>query len=374
VIGNPPYKQIPKGLYSEQTFPFSEGKDKGKQNLYKLFVEASYNFTKQNRIACMIVQSSLLCDLSSQYTRELILTKTTIDKILEFPKLAPTKEGQVFESVLQGTAIYLFVKKANEPNNEFLLSVNNDVITLKNLEFEKLNSVDLIKIYPNGYFIPLVKTGEYELIKKLNKKSFLFSNIITEISQGDLNLTSEKLYFGKKITSVILYRGKNTHRYFIDNNFEEYVNNTYKKEIVAQNCEKQYIVCQQVTGTIDKYRLHFALTLKNTKFLFGNSVNKLKIKDNISELLILGILNSKLLDWYFRKTSTNNHVNGYEIEQFPISKNIEKPQQPFIKLVETIIEKKKAGQDSSKEEAEIDAMVYKLYELTDDEIKVVEGK
>ena len=42
VIGNPPYAQIKKGTYSKKEFPYSEGKDKGKQNLYKLFVERSY--------------------------------------------------------------------------------------------------------------------------------------------------------------------------------------------------------------------------------------------------------------------------------------------------------------------------------------------
>ena len=63
-----------------------------------------------------------------------------------------------------------------------------------------------------------------------------------------------------------------------------------------------------------------------------------------------------------------------ELRIFPIKKITESAQQPFIKLVETIIEKKKAGLDTTKEEAEIDTMVYKLYELTEEEIKVVEGK
>jgi len=48
VIGNPPYVQMQKGIYSSMTFPYSEGKDKGKQNLYKVFVEASYNNLKTN--------------------------------------------------------------------------------------------------------------------------------------------------------------------------------------------------------------------------------------------------------------------------------------------------------------------------------------
>ena len=49
-------------------------------------------------------------------------------------------------------------------------------------------------------------------------------------------------------------------------------------------------------------------------------------------------------------------------------------QQPFIKLVDEILEKKKLGQETCSQENKIDAMVYQLYDLTADEIKIVEGK
>jgi adenine-specific DNA-methyltransferase len=81
-----------------------------------------------------------------------------------------------------------------------------------------------------------------------------------------------------------------------------------------------------------------------------------------------------LMDWYFRKTSTNNHVNGYEIEQLPILKIPESEQQPFIELVDKILLDKKAGKETKELEEQIDQLVYKLYELTEEEIKIVEGK
>jgi adenine-specific DNA-methyltransferase len=49
-------------------------------------------------------------------------------------------------------------------------------------------------------------------------------------------------------------------------------------------------------------------------------------------------------------------------------------QKPFIELVDKTLAKKKSGEDTSELENTIDAMVYKLYELTADEIKIVEGK
>ncbi|GAA8926050.1 hypothetical protein BTM233_04130 [Helicobacter pylori] len=47
IIGNPPYMQVKKGLYSSIFYPFSEGKDIGKQNTYKVFIELGFNLTKQ---------------------------------------------------------------------------------------------------------------------------------------------------------------------------------------------------------------------------------------------------------------------------------------------------------------------------------------
>ena len=85
VIGNPPYAQILKGTYSAQQFPYSEGKDRGKQNLYKLFVERSYQLCKAGGVATLIVQSSLMCDLSSAATRQLLLERTQLRHIIEFP-------------------------------------------------------------------------------------------------------------------------------------------------------------------------------------------------------------------------------------------------------------------------------------------------
>ena len=39
-----------------------------------------------------------------------------------------------------------------------------------------------------------------------------------------------------------------------------------------------------------------------------------------------------------------------------------------------ILAKKKNNEDTTTEEQEIDMLVYKLYDLTDEEIKIVEGR
>ncbi|MDD5229254.1 MAG: hypothetical protein PHN45_12430 [Methylococcales bacterium] len=62
-----------------------------------------------------------------------------------------------------------------------------------------------------------------------------------------------------------------------------------------------------------------------------------------------------------------------ELAGFPIPKISESEQQPFIKLVDKILAEKKAGNDTSALEHEIDLLVYGLYGLNEEEILIVEG-
>jgi hypothetical protein len=91
----------------------------------------------------------------------------------------------------------------------------------------------------------------------------------------------------------------------------------------------------------------------------------------------LGLLNSKLLNFVFKCRSTSSNVNGYEVDDLPIPKNIDETIQKDIeKLVDKILTaKKKAPKaDTSELESKIDQMVYKLYDLTPEEIEIVKGK
>jgi adenine-specific DNA-methyltransferase len=60
------------------------------------------------------------------------------------------------------------------------------------------------------------------------------------------------------------------------------------------------------------------------------------------------------------------------LELIPLKKITEATQKPFIKFVDQILNDKKAGKDTRHLENKIDLMVYKLYELTYEEIKIVD--
>jgi len=93
---------------------------------------------------------------------------------------------------------------------------------------------------------------------------------------------------------------------------------------------------------------------------------------------ILALLNSKLFEFYARRTFAGKQNGYYEVqpeglEAFPIPPATDAQKAPIIERVQKIL----AAPDSPdvpKLEAEIDRLVYALYDLTDAEIALVEGK
>ncbi|MEZ4527399.1 MAG: TaqI-like C-terminal specificity domain-containing protein [Desulfobacterales bacterium] len=94
---------------------------------------------------------------------------------------------------------------------------------------------------------------------------------------------------------------------------------------------------------------------------------------------LLGILNSKLSEWYFNQISTTtgmgtNRWKKYKIELLPIKSPNKKQENEIENMVNRILTAKKQNPkaDTTALEKEIDRMVYKLYGLTKEEIAIVE--
>ena len=379
VIGNPPYRQVRKGTYSTARFPYSEGKDTGKQNLYKLFVEHSYNLVKAGAIATLIVQSSLMCDLSSAATRELLLKRTRLRHVIEFPKAAPTPEAQVFQSVTQGTCIYQFVKSPPE-GQPIRISVGNDAYTIAALRFVSVTGTTIEGLYPTLRCFPHVRDGSVRILEKIVGDNTIrpLRHYASSIVQGDLNLTTHSNRFSSKRTKVRLLRGRHVGRFVVKYDAStEYCDQGFLREQVKANREGVFLTCQQITGTNDERRLHFGVTENPpTDFLCGNSLNKLLLENPAHSKAFAAVLNSKFMDWFFRITSTNNHVQGYELEQLPIPHMTSDERRQLGNLTARVMKAKAANPnaDTATLEAEIDRRVYALYGLTEAEIAAVEGR
>ena len=94
---------------------------------------------------------------------------------------------------------------------------------------------------------------------------------------------------------------------------------------------------------------------------------------------LLAILNSKLSEWYFNQISTTtgmgtNRWRKYKIEMLPIKEPTETEELLLEKIVNQILTAKKSDPkaDTTALETEIDQLVYQLYELTAEEIKIIE--
>ncbi|MDE6886009.1 MAG: hypothetical protein K2P17_03090 [Helicobacteraceae bacterium] len=98
---------------------------------------------------------------------------------------------------------------------------------------------------------------------------------------------------------------------------------------------------------------------------------------------LCAILNSKLIYFYMRQIASNLGDGAFRwikqyIEKLPIpkiTKSNQKIADRIIALVDDILESKAKDStlDTSKLESQIDCLVYKLYSLTESEIKTIES-
>jgi hypothetical protein len=100
-----------------------------------------------------------------------------------------------------------------------------------------------------------------------------------------------------------------------------------------------------------------------------------------SSKFLLGILNSRLIWWYLKQNCAvlgdpekggRLQLKSQYIEKIPIPNNSNKE---IITLIESLVDNCIQIHNNCKTyEAEIDQLVYELYGLTEDEIKIVEGE
>jgi hypothetical protein len=122
-------------------------------------------------------------------------------------------------------------------------------------------------------------------------------------------------------------------------------------------------------------------TIINDDSILVNSCHIIKLTTDLSPYVILAQLNSKLIQWVFKMSNPQMvgkvfaEIKVVYVEELPI-RLLEKEQElKMIKLVDQILSTKKSNPtaDTCALENEIDQLVYELYGLTEEEIKIVEG-
>ncbi len=146
-------------------------------------------------------------------------------------------------------------------------------------------------------------------------------------------------------------------------------------DAVSRNhIKKERIVFQEVSNMGLTHRTKGTI-LKDV--ICGHSTNYIFSKmTEIDNRFILAVLNSKAVNYYFKFFNQTNHVPIGELKKIPFPQATPEQQKPIIYLVDKILSAKKANPkaDTSNLEAEIDYLVYDLYNLKEDEIAIIEGK
>lgn len=384
VIGNPPYGLINKKQnqttsinssinqyeYYKNSNLYAPAKG-GVINIYRLFICLSEKLLKNNGRCSLIYPLAFMCDLSAYGVRKYLFDTTKIDFIEAFPERDNTKK-RVFENVKMSVCITSFIKMKPKKNSSFNLRINCDKYVDVNNKPTCMEIKAIEKISENTLNIPLVSNEELNLLTKIcdnSSKLCEYSKCYT----GEIDISLQKKYITSDSTMQPLLRGAQIQKYEIINEIsqgnlfyllkDEYLANNKGER--SEHYKNNRIGMQGITGINERYRLKMAY-IPESNFC-ANSVNYL-IPDEKDIYFLLGILNSKILNWYFKKLSTNSNVNGYEVDALPI-KNVNEEQKNKIGLLaKSIIE------NNNKDNIEkIDSLLYEIYNLTAEEITIIEN-
>lgn len=334
VIGNPPYVQpivLDKGSQHYLSEKFIATTD-----LYSIFIEQSIKLLKTGSDLGFIIPSLFLKGVRYQNLRNLLNASCK--------NLIINEQGdKVFERVQMPTCIILLSKGKNKSGLDYF---ENNTSKL----FEKIKTVQLGDISETKRGLEI---GRNKLVDTGSIKCLSGSNIDVYMIKGKKFIDEE------------------TSKAFSKNN------EIFKspKIMVRETGSKFY-------ATIDYDNSTTTRSIYNTRI----------INNEYSSEFILGIINSFLFRFYFKQfispeTNIFPKIRIAQLKELPIPKHVDKMnKQELEDLVSQLLQLNKEKQSITlPEKAEqiknriehienkINQIVYNFYDLTDEEIKIVEG-
>ena len=294
----------------------------------------------------------------------------------------------VFENVTASTTV-LEVQNEPTPNEKIaiiddfkqLLAAKNIPRTISQRNFDKAEFV--FAIYLNQQ--------SNSLIEKIKQNSFELKDICRDIIEGIVTPKGKSSFISDKAENKLykpFLEGKNIDKY----------QTKWKGKYIRFDREKLHrarpnylwdspikILIRRIGGGKDA----IVATLDQGKFYTYASINNLLLNEDTGYeyKFILALLNSKLLNWYYIENFTNRsgltvNISRTYLDTLPIKKAAPSVQKPLVALVDKILSITKDSnylENSEKQakvrdyEKQIGQLVYKLYALTPEEIKIVEG-
>lgn len=372
VIGNPPYNEVrdlDKELqesYKKSLF-YAQAKG-GRLNLFQFFYPLSLYILKSYGICSFITQNSILAEESAIGNRKMIFSDSLVLKVDSFPERDNVRL-RVFESVKMSVAILLIRKQTNIVDQTFHVNVWKDKF-MSSKSILKISKQEIMQVYPNDLVIPICDNIRWNILSKMRRVGIFSINA----QAGEIDMTKYKSNFSQDKIAYRVVTGAQVLRYRLTDTPSQgsvlYLKKADLSESRYAAFEQERIVMQRITGVDSKIRIIATMLLKCT--YCANSTNYISGCSNQIDLLyLLGVLNSKSINFFFKQTSTNTNVTSKEIAKFPILVNVNSIS-VITKLVKEILDLKQRMFDTSALENQIDFLVYHLYGLTYDEVLIVD--
>ncbi len=369
VIGNPPYVRvddIPKSL--KPLYKSSYNTSVGKYDLYYLFFECGINYLSQKGILAYITPNKFCAANSGIALRNLIFNKFDNGEILSTSRL------KVFEKVSNYPVISIFRTMSNK--NIFLI---RQALSINELFTPTKNSYELNKhilsVLPKKIIPINVSQKKIDLSVSLLSKFNVLGNYLS-ISEG---LRIPKSYESEKKTDNRIVKQYQFNKWSMIEDATYITNKDLLKVTSKTSSRYQKIISDKILIAEDA--LSITATIDYKKYIpqggiyFGALIN-----DTYDIKVILSFLNSTVLSFIYEILFGGMHMGGgylrYRkkfLEQLPISKSIKSEQKLIRLFAEKILNAKKTNHtsDTTTFEAEIDARVAHLYNLTEEEYSLI---
>ena len=381
VIGNPPYGVSIKGGYRINVV--NHLGNVPDYEIYYYFIQAADKFIKHGGILSYIIPNTYLFNTYANRYRISILDNWNILEILDCTKFP------IFDKAVVRNTINIWKKQQSNNLIGYRNTSNivnfNDLIGRPRIYMQK---EDLLSLNQNWGLAFMLTHDIIQLLHKIkfNKKSV--ADYFPEISQG---LIAYDKYQGQS-NEIIKNRayhfhqyrdglkewlwGEDVTRYYVKWNQKEYID--YCSGIANPRNPTFFNGKRLLVREITNPSIYAAITEKEQY----NDPAIIIVKDSAcySLVCLLGIINSKLATFYHFNHSPKATKGAFpkilvqDIKEFPLPSIDDKDRGIIEELVAAIHKAKNIDplSDISKEEQEIDLVVYKLYGLTYDEVLIVD--
>ncbi len=437
IIGNPPYIRQEEIKELKNTLSKNYKVYKGTADIYTYFYELGFNVLKENGILSFITSNKYTRAGYGEALREFLLKNTCILKYIDLNGIKVFDSATVDTSILsfekikikENTFKYLSLNNELLKNYDFEISAIKEFLNISQNSLSKESfafndeSTNALKTKIEKLGTPLkdwhglninygIKTGLNEaFIITTEKKDEILANCKDEDEKERTAKLIRKMLRGRDIKRYRYewaglwvinthngYKSKNgekveainiEHYPSLKKHFDEFYPQLEKRSDKGltpynlRNCayieefEKEKIVWNPVSG---EYLFSYI-----KEHIFFNNFLFMMTLDVFSLKYILAFMNSNCYKWLITlKTNliqTGSYAYGAKdkIERLPIpkinSKN-EKLANELINLVDEILKVKEQDKNANTQELEnkTNSLVYKLYNLTEEEIKIIENK